>query len=103
MRAKAADANQRIIMKNCRQIPGVSIVSIHTLGKGIPDALMGYKGKNFLLEIKDGELTKSRKKLTPDEQKFHKNWKGQVCIIESFDDVLDIILKENSLMNTNKN
>lgn len=78
-------------MKLCRQIPGLSVVSIHTVGKGVPDLLVGFKGVNYLVELKDGAKVKSAKKLTPDEEEFHANWKGQVCVAESIDDILKII------------
>lgn len=91
MRAKKVDANQKHVMKLCRQIPGLSVVSIHTVGKGVPDLLVGFRGVNYLVELKDGAKVKSAKKLTPDEEEFHANWKGQVCVAESIDDILKII------------
>lgn len=78
-------------MQLCRQIPGVSVVTIHTVGKGVPDLILGYRGKNYLIELKDGKRFKSEKKLTDDEKEFHEKWQGQICIAESIDDILKLI------------
>lgn len=75
----------------CRRIPGVSVRSIHTIGQGIGDLILGYKGKNYLIEVKDGSKSASRKKLTPDEERFHKEWTGQICIVENIDDIIDLL------------
>lgn len=78
-------------MDRCRQIPALSIFTTHTIGKGFPDIVIGYRGKNYLIEIKDGNKTKSQTKLTPEESKFHLHWKGQVNVAYSFEDILNII------------
>lgn len=91
MRIKKADANQREIMKLCRQIPGVSVVTIHEVGKGIGDILLGYRKINYLIEIKNPAMVKSQKKLTAAEVKFHDKWNGQIAIIESIEDILKLI------------
>lgn len=78
-------------MEQVRQIPHISIFSTHTLGKGFPDIVVGYKGKNYLFEIKNDELRKSQTKLTPDEKKFHSDWQGQVNIIYSIHDLIKIL------------
>lgn len=93
MRIKKADANQKKIMQLCRQIPGVSVVTIHEVGKGLGDILLGYRKVNYLIEIKNEAKVKSAKKLTKAESEFHKNWQGQICICESIDDILKLINK----------
>ena len=78
-------------MNQCRKL-GMSVFSTHTLGKGFPDIVVGYKKINYLFEIKDGTKSKSAKKLTEDEVKFHTDWKGKVFVVENFDDILKIVL-----------
>ena len=70
---------------------GASVLHLHTIGKGAPDIAIGYKGRNALIEIKDGTKPPSARKLTPDEQKFHDEWRGQVAIIESIDEAIAFI------------
>ena len=60
---KRTDANQKKIVELVRQLPGASITSTHTIGKGFPDLVIGYKGINYLIELKDGAKPKSQKKL----------------------------------------
>lgn len=91
MRIRKVDSNQKRVMQLCRQIPGVSVVTIHTLGKGVPDLILGYKGKNYLIELKDGAKSESRKQLTNDEKEFHDKWQGQICIAEGIEDILKLI------------
>lgn len=91
MRIKRADSNQKQLMKLCRQIPGVSVVTLHEVGKGVGDILLGFRKVNYLLEIKNPLMTKSRKKLTAPEEKFHEKWQGQIAVVESIEDVLKLI------------
>jgi hypothetical protein len=89
---KRTDANQKKIVEMVRKLPGASITSTHTIGKGFPDLVIGYKGINYLIEIKDGKKPPSARKLTPDEVKFHHEWSGQISIIKNLDELLQIIL-----------
>jgi hypothetical protein len=91
MRIKKVDSNQPTIVKQLRQIPGISVAHTHIVGEGYPDLVIGYKGKNFLCEIKDPEKPPSARKLTPDEEKFHAKWTGQVAVVETITDILKII------------
>lgn len=91
MRAKRTDDNQREIVKQLRQIPGVSVLHLHTVGKGCPDLAVGRGGITYLIEIKDGKKSVSRKRLTDDENDFHSKWTGHVAVAESVTDILKII------------
>ena len=84
------DDNQKQICKAFRDL-GWSYEHTHTIGDGFPDGVAGHKKRNYLIEIKDGSKPKSQKKLTPEEEKFHQAWKGQICIIESVEDVVKFV------------
>lgn len=84
--AKAVDANQAIIIAAFRRL-GCTVQPLHTVGKGCPDALVGYRGRSYAVEIKDGDKPPSARKLTPAEQQWHDDWRGHVCIVTSLDDV----------------
>lgn len=93
MRLKAkVDANQKRIVKSLRGVPGVTVAITSQLGKGFVDIVVGYKGMNYLIELKDGEKVKSARKLTEDEVVFHDNWKGQVAVCNSFDEIFKLIM-----------
>lgn len=81
-RAAKVDANQKSIVAALRKA-GCSVTPTHQIGKGFPDLAVGIAGKTYLLEIKDGSLSPSRRTLTEDEMTWHDSWKGHVCIIES--------------------
>lgn len=88
---KRTDANQAEIVYRLRKIKGLSVTSTHTIGKGFPDLIIGYNGINYLIELKDGNKKwASQKKLTADEQVFHQTWKGQVCVCESYDEIIKL-------------
>ena len=89
--AKRTDANHKDILKAARQIPGVSVFSTHEVGKGFPDIVLGYKGINYLIEIKDGLKPPSQRKLTDAEVIFHSNWMGQIATINNVDELLTLL------------
>ena len=89
--AKRTDSNHKEILKLCREIPGLSVFSTHEIGKGFPDIVIGYKGFNYLVEIKDGAKSASHRKLTDSEVKFHSTWKGLVSIVTNRDDLLTLL------------
>lgn len=88
---KRTDANQKEIMDRLRTIPNVSVVSTHIIGKGFPDIIVGYKGLNYMIEIKDGAKNPSQRKLTADEVVFHMRWKGRIDVCKSFEEVWTLI------------
>ena len=91
MRARKIDVNQPAIVKQLRQLPGISVAVTSMVGAGFPDLICGHKGQSFLIELKDGAKSKSRKKLTPDEQEFKDKWFGHYSVCESLDEILTAI------------
>lgn len=88
-RAARIDGNQKKLVKQCRKA-GMTVAHTHMIGKGFPDIVVGYRGRNELIEIKDPDKPPSKKKLTPDEVEWHNNWRGSVHVCETIDDVLAI-------------
>jgi len=88
--AKKVDTNQSQIVKQLRKI-GCSVAITSMIGNGFVDIVVGFRNKNFLFELKDGNKSASRKRLTPDEEKFFLTWKGQVNKVETLDEILKII------------
>jgi len=85
---KRVDNNQTQIVKALRDM-GCTVEHLHAVGKGCPDILVGFKARNFLLEIKDGD----KKVLTPDQFNWHRLWKGQVNVVTNIDDAKNLIWK----------
>lgn len=85
-RAAKADANQPLIVMALRDA-GATVYYI----KEPCDLLVGFQGRNFLMEIKDPSRKPSERKLTDNERVFHALWRGQVCIIETMEEALRLI------------
>ena len=79
-RAARTDTNQAQIVAELRKA-GCTVQHLHAIGQGTPDLLVGYAGTNYLLEVKDGAKSPSRRKLTPDEEEWHRRWGGQVAVV----------------------
>lgn len=96
MRVRARrDANHTDIVGTFRACH-CSVLDTASLGKGAPDIVVGVNAETTLLvEIKDGKKPPSQRKLTPDELAFMQAWRGKYVIIESVDDVINL-LKELS-------
>ena len=91
MRIRArTDDNHQEILDAFRKF-GCSVYSLHQVGGGFPDAIIAKSHRNILVEIKDGKKPKSKRKLTDDEIDFHKNWQGPIAIVESLDDVVNVM------------
>ena len=81
------DANQKMIVTALRKA-GATVQSLATIGKGCPDLLVGFRGQNHVLEVKDGSKPPSAQKLTPDERDWIEQWRGQVAVVNSVDAAL---------------
>lgn len=90
---KKVDSNQRLLVEQMRQL-GMTVSHTHMIGKGFPDVVVGYRGRNYLFEIKNPLQAPSKRKLTQDEIIWHDRWRGQVSVVESIDDVLKIVGNE---------
>ena len=84
------DDNQPELVRQLRAI-GASVTSTAGVGDGFPDICVGWRGQNYLLEIKDPKKIPSRRKLTPDEKEWHDRWGGQVAVVETFEDCLQVL------------
>ena len=86
------DSNQKELVKQLRAI-GASVAITSNIGNGFVDIVVGYKGVNYLFEIKDGKKPPSQRKLTVDEAYFFDKWSGNCHIVHNIDECLNIINK----------
>ncbi len=85
---RRTDLNQQSIIDALRSI-GCTVQDLSQLGRGTPDILIGYHGRNYLLEIKNAANRAPH--LTPCEQHWIRGWKGQVGVVTSIMDALAIV------------
>jgi len=84
------DGNHKEIIAAFRSL-GATVFDTAQLGSGFPDCVVDMRNNNVLVEIKDGLLPPSKRKLTPDELKFHAEWRGKVVIINNVDEAIELI------------
>ena len=81
-RAAKTDLNQSEVVGEFRRL-GATVQCLHSVGQGVPDLLIGYQSRNYLIEVKDGASAK----LTPDQVLWHNRWTGQVDVVRFVSDV----------------
>jgi len=84
------DGNHTEIVKALRDA-GASVRSLAQVGHGTPDLLVGWRGRNFLFEVKDPARKPSERQLTTDEKAFHYTWRGQVCVVETIEAAFEVL------------
>lgn len=89
-RAARTDANQSDAVKALRDA-GIS-VKVVSETKKFCDLVCGFRGANILIELKDGKLPPSERKLTGPEQEFHDTWGGQIDVATSPEEAVMIVL-----------
>lgn len=76
-RAARVDDNQTGIVLALRG-HGCTVQSLAPVGAGCPDLLVGYRGANYLLEVKQ-----PRGQMTPAQVEWHTLWAGSVHVVTS--------------------
>lgn len=77
------DANQGELVAALERI-GCSVYVMHAPS----DLLVGFRGRNVLLEVKDGDKPPSAQKLTPAQVLFRANWRGQHDVVKTVDEAI---------------
>lgn len=91
MRRRACiDENQPDIVDRLRAV-GASVQLLHLVGGGVPDLLVGYQTRNWLLEVKNPLKPRRDQRLTVDQVAWHQSWRGQVAIVRTIDEALAVL------------
>jgi hypothetical protein len=80
IRRSRTDDNQKQIVNVLRQV-GATVQDTSGVGDGFPDLIVGYRGCNYLMEIKDGDKPPSKQRHTPAQEKWHDTWRGQATTV----------------------
>ena len=96
-RAAHIDDNQPAIVTALVEA-GCTVQSLAGVGCGCPDLLVGFKGVNVLLEVKNLEGLDGKVKrgagITPDQLKWHRWYTGQVAVVHGPQEALDVVAAE---------
>jgi len=88
-RAARTDANQPDIVKALRKVGA----TVFVIGRPV-DLLVGYRNKNWILEVKDPDQPAWDRKLTPFQTTFFQEWQGQVDKVETAEEAIKIITEQ---------
>jgi hypothetical protein len=83
--AARVDSCQAPIVEALRKV-GETVQALHTVGEGCPDLLVGFRQKNYLMEVKA-----PAGKLTEDQVDWHHEWQGSVSVVRSQNEALELI------------
>jgi len=89
-RAARVDENQPDIVRALRKT-GICVQPLHAVGSGCPDLLCGYRGRNILIEIKNPEKPVGDQRLTPDQVDWHAHWLGEVYVVMTAEEAINVI------------
>ena len=90
-RAAKVDDNQAEIVAALRAVPGCTVTSLAAVGRGCPDLLVGFHGRNELIECKDGRKKPSARRLNAEQERWHLEWRGTAHVVETVDQALKVI------------
>jgi hypothetical protein len=89
--AARVDGNHAELRQQAQQL-GLFWVDTFRLGKGAPDAFVCRWGEWWAVEIKDPAQPPSKRRLTPDEERWHdeaaQTQDAPVAVVETIDDLL---------------
>lgn len=72
MRVRAnVDTTQPSIVKALRAV-GATVLHLHQLGSDAPDLLVGFRGRDYLLEVKGPKTP-----VTDAQSRWHEGWRGR--------------------------
>ena len=94
-RAAKVDRNHAEIVETLRAA-GCGVLDLSSVGNGCPDLLVHpptFPACRIavLMEVKDGSQPPSKRKLNPQQEKFHAQWKGWIHVVTSAADALDVL------------
>jgi hypothetical protein len=75
-RAARKDGNE-VSLRDAWEAIGGSWLSIYPIEGGEPDALLGFRGRQCLVEVKDGRKRASARKLRGNQVEWHRTWRGE--------------------------
>ena len=83
---RRTDSNHTLILDAFRQM-GCSVADLRLVGKGCPDAIIGYRGRDRFVEVKP-----IGKKPNSTQEAFYSAWKGaRPVVVRTVEDVAALV------------
>lgn len=89
------DESQNGIVIALREI-GASVEIASAIGQGFPDLIVGYKGQNFLLEVKNPVTSGRQSKLNDRQIEWHNTWKGSSYVVRTPEEAIQVITQQTN-------
>lgn len=83
------DASQDGIVAALKAV-GATVEDMSRVGR-VPDLLVGYLGRNYLIECKPATGSAKQLRLRDTQEKWHGEWEGQVAVAHTPADAIRII------------
>jgi len=80
------DKNQAQIIQYLKDI-GASVLVTSGLGDGAPDIAVGFRGRNYLFEIKNPE--NKYYGVSKKQARWHDEWNGHVSVVWNLEEILE--------------
>lgn len=90
--AAKADENQAEIVFALRSV-GAKVAATHAVGKGFPDLVISFRGRNILMEVKNPKKPLRDRQLTPDQKIFHDEWDGELYVVETAEQAVEYLTR----------
>ena len=95
--AARKDANHNVIAEYLQR-NGWSVFDLSAYGRNLPDLLVARAGFTALVEIKDGDKSPSKRRLSAGQREFIEGWQGAVIVGETPEQTLaDLNRARNAL------
>ena len=89
-RAAKVDGNQGDIVAALEAV-GASVQSLAAVGNGCPDLLVGFRGTNFVIEVKDPAQPANKRRLNSHQKPWHAEWRGRAHLVETVEQALLVV------------
>lgn len=65
--------------------------TVYVVDRAPFDLVIGRQKRTWIVEVKDGAKSPSRRKLTPAQATFKETWRGQWAVVETIEQALAVI------------
>jgi hypothetical protein len=89
-RAARVDGNHGEIVA-ALEAAGATVQSLAEVGNGCPDLLVGFRGANVLIEIKDPTQAPNKRRFNSHQKTWHAEWKGRAHLVETVEQALLVV------------
>lgn len=92
MRKRASKDDNHDTVALAFQRVGAAVIHTHMFGQGFPDMLVCFRGRVYMIEVKNPQSVYGRKGLNELQQRL-RNEGWPLCVVRTEDDAMQLILK----------